>query len=339
MQAAIRAVTEGENLSSKDMTDAMTIVMSGDATPAQIGGFLVGLRMKGETVEEVAAAAAVMRSLAAEVDVSDVDAIDVVGTGGDGVGTFNVSTTSAFVAAGAGANVAKHGNRSVSSTSGAAEVLIEAGASLNLAPADVARCVREAGFGFMFAPNHHAAMRHAIGPRREMGVRTVFNVLGPLTNPAGARRQLIGVFSRNWVVPLAEVLAKLGSQHAMVVSSADGLDEISLGAETEVAELKDGKISTQLIDPQDFGIERAPVSALVVASPAESLEVMNAVLSGQTGPPRDIVLLNAGAAILVAGIARDLHDGVAQARHAIDSGEARAALSRYVALSAELAPA
>ena len=212
MQTAIRAVTEGRDLSPADMAATMHIVMSGEATPAQIGGFLVGLRMKGETVQEVAAAARVMRALATAVDVSDVDAVDVVGTGGDGVATFNISTTSAFVAAGAGAKVAKHGNRSVSSTSGAAEVLLQAGAELNLSPENVASCVRTAGFGFMFAPNHHAAMRHAIGPRREMGVRTIFNVLGPLTNPAGAKRQLIGVFSTEWVRPLAQVMRELGEQ-------------------------------------------------------------------------------------------------------------------------------
>lgn len=336
MQAAIRRVTEGHDLSAEEMTTTMNLVMTGEATPAQIGGFLVGLRMKGETVEEVSAAASVMRALATAVDVSDVDAVDVVGTGGDGIGTFNVSTTSSFVAAGAGAKVAKHGNRSVSSTSGAAEVLVEAGAKLNLAPADVARCVREAGFGFMFAPNHHAAMRHAIGPRREMGVRTIFNVLGPLTNPAGAKRQLIGVFSPDWVEPLARVLGRLGSTHAMVVSSLDGLDEISVGDETIVAELRDGEVSLSTVKPEDFGIARSSSEHLVVGSPKESLEVLRAVLSGEKGVARDIVSLNAGAAIYVAGAANDLADGIAKAQEAIDSGAASERLAHYVSMTQEL---
>jgi anthranilate phosphoribosyltransferase len=295
--------------------------------------------MKGETVTEVAAAASVMRRLATAVDVSDVDAVDVVGTGGDGVGTFNISTAAAFVAAGAGAKVAKHGNRSVSSTSGSAEVLLQAGASLNLTPDSVGRCVREVGFGFMFAPNHHAAMRHAIGPRREMGVRTIFNVLGPLTNPAGAKRQLIGVFSMDWVEPLANVLLRLGSTQAMVASSADGLDEISIGDETYIAELRDGKIETRTIKPEDFGIPRSPVDSLVVASPAESLAVVNAVLDGEPGPAADIVLLNAGASIYVAGLAASFEAGVAMARESIASGAARDRLRHYAALTNELAEA
>ncbi len=339
MHTAIRAVTEGQNLSPAEMTATMNIVMSGEATPAQIGGFLIGLRMKGETVQEVAAAARVMRTLATAVDVSDVDAVDVVGTGGDGVATFNISTTSAFVAAGAGAKVAKHGNRSVSSTSGAAEVLIQAGAELNLSPESVAACVREAGFGFMFAPNHHAAMRHAIGPRREMGVRTIFNVLGPLTNPAGAKRQLIGVFSPEWVRPLAEVMRELGSVQAMVVSSLDGLDEISIGGQTQVAELQDGEISESVIGPEDFGLDKGDVKDLVVRSPEQSLEVMTRVLQGVAGPARDIVLLNAGAAIYVAGVTPSFADGIDKAAQAIDSGAASARLDAYVSATQQLAGA
>ena len=336
MQSAIRAVTQSRDLTSDEMTATMQIVMSGEATAAQIGGFLVGLRMKGETVVEVAAAASVMRGLATAVDVSDVDPVDVVGTGGDGMATFNVSTTSAFVAAGAGARVAKHGNRSVSSTSGSAEVLMEAGAEINLSPENVAQCVRDTGFGFMFALNHHAAMRHAIGPRREMAVRTIFNVLGPLTNPAGAKRQLIGVYSREWVKPLAEVLAKLGSTHAMIVSSVDGLDELSIGAATDVAELKDGRVTTSSVHPEELGIQRGPLEALVVDSPAKSLEMMHSVLNGEPGPAREIVLLNAGASIYVAGLADDLRDGIAQARQSIDSGNAKTRLEHYTALTQQL---
>ncbi len=336
IQSAIRAVTKRRDLSRSEMTEVMRTIMTGEATPSQIGGFLVGLRMKGETVQEIAAAAAVMRELATHVDVAPERLVDTCGTGGDGARTFNISTTSAFVAAGAGARVAKHGNRSVSSSSGSADLLEAAGVSVDLPPQAVARCVDEVGVGFMFAPHHHGAMRHAIGPRREMGVRTVFNLLGPLTNPAGAPNQVIGVFSPAWVEPLARVLGELGSRHVMVVHSEDGLDEISVCAPTRVAELREGAVRSYTVEPETFGVERAGLDGLRAESVADSLERTRAVLAGEVGPARDVVTLNAGAAIYVAGLAADLAEAVASARQSIDSGAARERLAALVALSSEL---
>ena len=260
IQTAIRAVVERQDLTAEQMRAVMRAIMTGAATPAQIGGFLIGLRMKGETVEEIAAAAEVMRELAVRVGVSGPHLVDTCGTGGDGVSTFNISTASAFVVAAAGGKVAKHGNRSVSSKSGSADVLEAAGVSLDLTPEQVAQCVNEVGVGFMFAPKHHGAMKHAIGPRREMGVRTIFNLLGPLTNPAGAPNQVVGVFSDQWVEPLAQVLHRLGSEHVMVVHAEDGMDEISIGAPTRVAELKHGKIHTYTVTPEQLGLKRGPVA-------------------------------------------------------------------------------
>ncbi len=254
MQAAIRAMTEHKNLSEQDMSAVMRLIMTGQATPAQVGGFLIGLRMKGETVDEVAAAASVMRELVVHVEVDKDHLVDTCGTGGDASGSFNISTASAFVVAAAGGRVAKHGNRSVSSQSGSADVLEAAGVSLELSPQQVAECVNKIGVGFMFAPLHHNAMKHAIGPRREMAVRTIFNVLGPLTNPAGAPNQVLGVFGKEWVRPLAEVLQKLGSEHVLVVHAEAGLDEISIIGVTYVAELKNGEIKTYEIRPEDFGM-------------------------------------------------------------------------------------
>lgn len=334
MQQAIARVLERGDLDAGEMTDVMRAIMTGEATPAQIGGFLVGLRMKGETVTEIAAAARVMRELASGVDISGLEhTVDIVGTGGDASGTFNVSTASMFVAAAAGCRVAKHGNRSVSSKSGSADVLEAAGIRLDLSPEQVARCVREVGVGFMFAPGHHSAMKHAIGPRREMGVRTIFNVLGPLTNPAGVPNQLLGVFSEELLEPLAEVLQRLGSRHVMVVHSKDGLDEISIGDKTEVAELKAGAVRRYAIWPEEFGMERAPLSEITVEGPGESLAVIRSVLEDHPGPARDIVTLNAGAAIHTAGLAADLREGVEKARQAIASGEARNRLDRLVILT------
>ncbi|MDD3519530.1 MAG: anthranilate phosphoribosyltransferase [Chromatiales bacterium] len=330
MQAAIRAVTERLDLSDAEMTAVMRLIMTGEATPAQIGGFLVGLRMKGETVDEVAAAARVMRELAERVEVGGEHLIDTCGTGGDAAGTFNISTACALVAAAAGARVAKHGNRSVSGKTGSADVLEAAGVRLDLAPEQVGRCIEEVGVGFLFAPRHHGAMKHAIGPRREMGVRTLFNVLGPLTNPASAPNQLLGVFSNRWLEPLAEVLGRLGSRHVMVVHAEDGLDEISIGAPTRVAELRDGVVRSHLIAPEDFGLERAPLDAVRVDSPEASLRMIRDVLDGAPGPARDIVLLNAGAAIRVAGLAATLEGGIDRARGAIDGGDAAAKLDALV---------
>lgn len=336
MPAAIRAVTERRDLSAEEMTEVMRAIMTGGATPAQIGGFLIGLRMKGETVDEITAAAQVMRELASRVAVSGAHVVDTCGTGGDARGTFNVSTCSAFVAAAAGAQVAKHGNRSVSSRSGSADVLEAAGVNLNLTSGQVTRCLHEVGVGFMFAPLHHGAMKHAIGPRREMGVRTVFNLLGPLTNPAGAPNQVVGVFSPHWLEPLARVLQRLGSRHVLVVHGEDGIDEITIGAPTQVAELKDGRISRMTLTPEQFGMTRTDIAALVVEDAQQSLVMLRAVLADQPGPARDIVSLNAGAAIYVAGLADTLAAGVAKAREVIASGAARHKLDALVKLTNEI---
>jgi len=338
MIAAIRAVTERRDLTHDEMHAVMQLIMTGQATPAQIGGFLIGLRMKGETIEEIAAAAGVMRSLATPVKVADTrHLVDTCGTGGDAAHTFNISTTAAFVVAAAGARVAKHGNRSVSSKSGSADVLEAAGVNLELSAGQVGQCVDQIGVGFMFAPKHHAAMKHAIGPRREMGVRTIFNVLGPLTNPAGAPHQVLGVFGDAWLEPLAQVLGRLGSRHVLVVHAKDGLDEISIGAETDIAELRDGRVHRLTLWPEQFGLTRADIKALAVTSAQESLAMMRAVLDNQPGPARDIVLLNAGAAIYVAGLATTVGDGVERARATLDSGAAKQKLEALVALSRQLA--
>jgi anthranilate phosphoribosyltransferase len=337
MPSAIRAVIERRNLGAGEMREVMRLIMTGAATPAQIGGFLVGLRMKGETVEEIAAAAAVMRELATRVGVTGPHLVDTCGTGGDGVHTFNISTAAAFVVAAAGGKVAKHGNRSVSSKSGSADVLEAAGVNLDLTPEQVARCVNDVGIGFMFAPKHHAAMKHAIGPRREMGVRTIFNLLGPLTNPAGAPRQVLGVFAEQWVEPLAEVLQRLGSEHVLVVHAEDGLDEISIGAPTRVAELKDGRVRVFTIQPEQFGFARADVKQLGVSSPTESLAIIRSVFDNQPGAARDIVTLNAGAAIYTAGLAPDIGAGAQTAAAVLASGAAKAKLAALVALSRQLA--
>jgi len=319
---AIANVVEKRDLSAADMESVMRTIMTGQATPAQIGGFLVGLRMKGESVDEIAAAAKVMRELATRVDIGGAHLVDTCGTGGDGASTFNISTASAIVAAAAGARVAKHGNRSVSSSSGSADVLEAAGVKLDLAPAQVAACIDQVGVGFMFAPQHHSAMRHAIGPRKEMRVRTLFNLLGPLTNPAGAPNQVLGVFSPDWLEPLAEVLRQLGSEHVLVVHAEDGLDEISIAAATRVAELRDGEISVYTITPEEFGLQRADLSVIAVDNAEQSLAMIRSVFEDQPGPARDIVRLNAGAAIYAAGLTASLADGVALAAEVIASGKA-----------------
>ena len=333
IQAAIQAVIEQRDLSRNEMQSVMRTIMTGEATQAQIGGFLIGLRMKGETVDEIAAAASVMRELAAPVKVSGDHMVDCCGTGGDGAKTFNISTASTFVIAAAGGQVAKHGNRSISSSSGSADLLEAAGVKLDLAPDQVANCIDEVGVGFMFAPMHHSAMKHAIGPRKEMAVRTVFNLLGPLTNPAGAPNQVIGVFDGAWVEPLAQVLKQLGSRHVMVVHGSDGLDEITISGETQVAELKDGKVTTYSIKPEQFGLAAASLDTLSVNNAEESLQVVKGVLENQSGAAADIVALNAGAAIYVAGLAEALEAGVKRAQEVISSGEARSKLDALVACS------
>lgn len=331
IQQAIAAVVSRTDLSRDQMQGVMQQIMTGECTPAQIGGLLIGLRMKGETVDEITAAAEVMASLAAQVEVSAEPLIDIVGTGGDGIKTLNVSTAASFVAAGAGAKVAKHGNRSVSSSSGSADLLEQAGANLNLEASQVAKVIEQAGVGFMFAPMHHSAMKHAIGPRKEMAARTIFNVLGPLTNPARVKRQVVGVFDDALLEPLAQVLGQLGSKHALVVRGEDGMDEFSICAPTRVAELKDGAVSSYTITPEDVGLARGNLTDLVVENPAESLEKINSLLEGNSGAARDIVVLNAAAGIYVAGLVDELSAAITLAQQSIDSGKAKAALDSYVA--------
>ena len=334
LSQAINAVLQRQDLNSSEMTEVMRTIMTGGATDAQIGGFLIGLRMKGETVTEIAAAAKVMRELASGVNISGLDhAVDIVGTGGDASGTFNVSTASMFVAAAAGAHVAKHGNRSVSSKSGSADALETSGINLMLSSDQVEQCVREVGVGFMFAPGHHSAMKHAIGPRKEMAARTVFNVLGPLTNPAGVPNLVLGVFSDELLEPLANVLKELGANHVMVVHSRDGLDEISIGDATDVAELKDGEITRYTIEPEAFDLQRVAIDYIKADGPEQSVAMIRGLLGGEAGPARDIVALNAGAAIYVSGLAGSLADGVKKAQQVLDNGDGLARLEKLAALS------
>lgn len=333
IKAALRAITEKQDLTMEQMSSVMQDIMTGATTPAQIGGFLIGLRMKGETVTEIAAATQVMRELVTTVSVTGPHLVDIVGTGGDGLLTFNISTACAFVVAAAGGKVAKHGNRSVSSQSGSADVLEALGIKIDLTPPQVAQCIEQVGFGFMFAPLHHSAMKHAIGPRREMAVRTIFNLLGPLTNPAGTPHQLIGVYSRAWVEPIAEVLQQLGSVHVLVVHSEDGLDEISIAAPTFVAELQHGAVTTYTITPEQFGLQRAPLSEIQVHSATDSAELICKVLDDQPSVARDTVLLNAGAALYAAGVADHIAQGIMQARTVLSNGAARAKLSALVDLT------
>jgi len=312
-----------QDLSFDVMQATMRQVMGGELTPAQIAALLIALRVKGETVDEIAAAASVMRELSTKVEVAaSRHLIDTCGTGGDGIQTFNVSTTSAFVAAAAGAKVAKHGGRSVSSVCGSADVLEALGVNVNQTPAQVANCINALGVGFMFAPNHHSAMKHAAPVRRELGVRTMFNLLGPLTNPAQAKNQLLGVFSQNLTAKLAHVLKQLGSEHVMVVCGADGMDEISFAGDTFVAELKHGKVQEYTVNPKQFGLGLHNVSSIRVSNAEESKAMLLDVLSGKSGAARDIVLLNAGAAIYVAGLADTLQAGIDHAAHVLDSGKA-----------------
>jgi anthranilate phosphoribosyltransferase len=327
---AIGNIVNHKNLSGADMEAVMRQIMGGHATPTQIGGFLAGMRAKGETVEEITAAAKVMRELANRVEVSTTYLVDTCGTGGDGRKLFNVSTAAAFVTAAAGARVAKHGNRSMSSKSGSADVLEAMGVELEMPAAQVAECIKRIGIGFMFAPAHHPAARYAAAPRRELGTRTLFNLLGPLTNPAGAPNQLLGVFAARWVQPMAEVLGALGSRHVLVVHSEDGLDEISLAAPTQVTELKDGAIRSYVLEPEELGIRRQSMETLEVDSPQESLRLIRSVLAGEPGPALDLVVLNAGAAAYAAGVADNLADGVKRARAAIADGGAAKKLQQLV---------
>lgn len=338
IQAAIAALIDGESLSAEAMTDVMRQVMSGQASDVQIAGFLVALRIKGETVDELRGAVSVMRELMQPVSLNDLDsAIDIVGTGGDGAGLFNVSTASCFVAAAGGAKVAKHGNRSVSSKSGAADLLETAGVNLALDAGQVADCVERAGVGFMFAVNHHPAMKYAVGPRRELGVRTVFNLLGPMTNPAGVKRQVLGVYDRQWLGPMAEVLRDLGSEHVLLVHADDGLDEISIAAPTTVVELKAGEITETRITPEDLGLESHPLDALKVSGADQSLELIESLLAGAPSAAADMVALNAGAALYVAGRADSLKQGVALASDILASGNGLLQLRKLADVSQEFA--
>lgn len=338
IQQAITVLMAGESLGREGMAAVMTQIMTGEATQAQIGGFLVALTMKGETVEEITGAAEVMRKLAAPVDIKVPVLVDTCGTGGDGAGLFNVSTAAAFVVAAAGGHVAKHGNRSITSSTGSADVLEAAGVNLKVNAEQVARCVESIGVGFMFAPAHHSAMKHAIGPRKELGMRTIFNVLGPLTNPAGAKCQVLGVFDKTLCRPLAEVLKALGSEHVMVVSADDGLDEISLAVNTHVAELKEGVVSEYEIYPGTCGIAVQSLEGLNVDSAEESLALVLGALKNTAGErfqkAREIVAVNAGAALYVAGIADSYTEGVALALDTLATGLAGEKLKELVEMTA-----
>jgi len=335
-KALLSKLALGQRLSEGEAALAFDRMMSGDATPAQMGGFLMALRVRGETVEEITGAARSMRAKALRIDAPP-GAIDTVGTGGDGAGTFNISTAASLVVAGCGVPVAKHGNRAFSSRSGAADILAALGVNIDAEPSVVGRAMVEAGIGFLMAPRYHSAMRH-VGPTRvELGTRTIFNLLGPLSNPAGAKRQLVGVFAPNWVKPIAEVLAKLGSERAWVVHG-DGLDELTTTGTTLVAELKDGKVASFEVTPEDAGLPRATLDDIKGGDPAANAAQLTLLLDGRRGPLRDIVLLNSAAALIVAGRARDLRRGVDQAAEAIDEGKARRVLEKLVAITNGRAP-
>ena len=335
IQEAIAKVIEGADLSRGEMTDVMNQIMSGEATDAQIGAFLIALRVKGECVDEIAGAASVMREKATPIATKHDVIVDTCGTGGDHSGTFNISTTAAFVAAGAGLCVAKHGNRAATSQSGSADVLSALGVNIEASPETVSRCLDDVGIGFLFAISLHGAMKYAIGPRREIGARTIFNALGPLSNPAGATRQVVGVYSAALTETLAGVLATLGAERAFVVHGSDGLDEMTLTGPTRVSELKNGSVSTYDVSPGDFGLMQTPADALKGGDADYNAEITRSVLNGEEGPRRDIVLLNAAAAIVAGDKARDLNEGVQAAAEVIDSGKALEKLEGLVAASQE----
>jgi len=330
IQTAIQHLVDHQDLSQTAMNQVMQSIMTGQTTSAQIAGFLVALRMKGETTTEITAAAQVMRELSKKVMVDPTHLVDTCGTGGDTSGTFNISTASTFVIATAGGRVAKHGNRSVSSKSGSADVLEAAGVNLAITPDQVAECINELGVGFLFAQKHHSAMKHAIAPRKELKIRTIFNLLGPLTNPANAPYQVLGVFSKDWLRPMAEVLQALGSKHVMVVHAEDGLDEISLAAPTRVVELKDDTILEYSIEPEDFGFCRQSLRYIQVETAEESLQKIHQALSGEESAARDIVALNAGAAIYVCGLEKTLQLGIERALNILNQGAAKQKLIQLV---------
>jgi anthranilate phosphoribosyltransferase len=333
MKQYLQKVTGGENLTQAETAAAFDLIMTGEATPAQIAGLITALRMKGETVDEIAGGAASMRRHAVFIDCGGLPVVDTCGTGGDGRNTFNVSTTAAFVVAGAGVPVAKHGNRAVTSACGSADVLMALGVNLEIEPHQVEECVREAGIGFLYAPKLHPAMKFAMGPRRELGIRTIFNMLGPLTNPAGARGQIIGVFSPSLTEPFAQVLRLLGSRRAFIVHGQDGMDEITVTTTTRISELNDGTVKTYEFDPLRFIDEYADPALLQGGTPEVNAAITRSVLSGQRGPARDIVCLNAAAAIVAGGKAGSMTGGWEEAQRSIDSGSAMKALERLVACS------
>ena len=334
MKPILAKAATGTPLSSGEADEAFNTIMSGEATPSQIGGFLMALRVRGETVDEIAAGAKVMREKALRVSAPD-DAIDTCGTGGDAKGTYNVSTAASFVVAGCGVRIAKHGNRALSSKSGSAEVLQALGVKIDLSPSQITNCIEQAGIGFMMAPLHHSAMKHVGATRQELGTRTIFNLLGPLSNPAGTKRQLIGVFDRKWVRPLAEVLRSLGTESAWIVHGSDGLDELTTTGVSYAATLEQGKIREFEITPEEAGLGIAALDDLIGGTPAENAAALKSVLEGTTGPYRDIVLLNSAAALVVAGKATDLRAGVALAAQSIDQGNALVKLNQLVAVSQE----
>ena len=337
-QEALQRTIEHREIFHDEMLNVVRMIMSGDLSPVMMAALITGLRVKKETIGEITAAAQVMREFSTKVDVADkTHLVDIVGTGGDGSHTFNISTCSMFVVAAAGAKVSKHGGRSVSSKSGSADVMEALGVSLKLSPEAIARCIQQTGIGFMFAPNHHPAMKNVAPVRKEMGVRTLFNILGPLTNPAGAPNILMGVFHPDLVGIQVRALQRLGAEHALVVYGRDGMDEISLGAATLVGELKGGEITEYEIHPEDFGLPMASNRALKVETPQQSMALIRQVLDDQPGPAHDIVLLNAGAALYAANVAADIGDGIARARTALSSGAARARLEQLVRVSQDLA--
>lgn len=330
IKQALEFVLDKQDLTNQQMQEAMNCIMQGEATSAQIAGFIVALRMKGETVDELTAAAQVMRNLSSKVSINASPLVDTCGTGGDGQKTFNISTASSIVAASAGVKIAKHGNRSVSSKSGSADVLEALGVKLELSPEQIATCVEQVGIGFMFAPMHHSCMKHAVGPRKELGVRTLFNLLGPLTNPASAQRQVLGVFDERWLEPLANVLKSLGTQHALVVHAEDGLDEISIASATSICELNQGEIKSYQINPSDFDLSTVSIADIQVENVEQSAEIIKAIFNGQQGAAADIVSLNAGAAIYVSGKADSLNAGVQLAKQQLTSNAAQQTLAQLV---------
>src|SRR4051794_28471805 len=332
LKAIIGKVATGATLSREEAASAFDSMMSGEATPSQMGGLLMALRVRGETVDEITGAVSAMRAKMLRVN-APADAVDVVGTGGDGSGSVNVSTCASLIVAGAGVPVAKHGNRALSSRSGAADVLVALGVKIELTPEQVSRCIKEAGIGFMFAPAHHPAMKNVGATRVELGTRTIFNLLGPLSNPAGVKRQMVGVFSKHWLEPLAEALKNLGSEAAWVVHGSDGLDEITMCGRTSVAALENGKVRSFDIAPEDVGLSPCKPEHLRGGDAEANAIALRGVLEGAKGPHRDVAVMNAGAALVVAGKAKDLKGGVALAQQSLDSGEAGKRLERLVAVS------